>query len=206
MKSFHAKILVGLIFIAGHINAQESLSTTTSTSTSTISSASDTNPVNGFQIGIRKGFAEKAKIKARAGGATFSDSSSDFTHQFGFGLGWAQHNFQSIGFKGGLNYDNFDSDENGESFSAMNLEANATVMVNQHFIPYGGINLNKYVSGDTLEDMDPAIGYQIGFTGQMVERLSYQAAWQSINNTDTVDGAEVDVSISSFQVGLIYTL
>ncbi len=202
MKSSHVKILAGLVLLAGQVSAQESLNS--STSSTSISNKFESNSVNGFQLGIRKGFSEKAKLKAKAGGATFTGSDSDFSHQFGLGVGWANHNFQSLGFKGGLNYDNFNGED--ESFAAMNLEVNATVMVNQNFIPYAGANINKYVKGEGLKDMNAGLGYQLGVTGQIANQLSYQAAWQTINNDDSVDGISLDLRVSTIQVGLIYTL
>ncbi len=203
MKSSYAKTLVVLALIAGQVSAQESMNS--STSESSMPSASETDPVNGFQVGVRKGFSEKAEVEIEGNGSV-GPTDNDFTHLFGVGVGYAKHNFQSIGFKGGLNYDHFENDGEGDSFAAMNLEGNGTFMVNQHFIPYGGVNLNKYVSGGAIEDMALAIGFQVGFTGQMIDQLSYQAAWQSINNTDSVDGTDIDVSVSTIQVGLIYTL
>ncbi len=198
-----------LVFVLGltccsfsYVQAQ----TTGSTSAQKLPTANPSkDPISGFQVGLRKGTEQKITVESEFLGRTYKGSSKDFEHEIGLSLGYAKNEDQSFGFKGGLNLDIFKDDEDSSHLSALNVDANATFTLNNSFIPFAGVNFNKYLNTD-YNKLDPSLGYQFGVTGQIWQQVGYQLSYQAIRNTGDVESVEYKTEIRMVQFGIIFTI
>jgi hypothetical protein len=184
---------------------------TDTTSTETITSSFlDKKDINGFLFGISKGFEEKAKIKASFMGQSASGSDDDLSHKLGLVAGYAKHNEGSLGYMAKVQYDFYKSDDNeegdGQKFAMIEGSGDATFMINQHLIPYAGINISKYTKGDDLKDLDAGIGWQLGVTGQIINQVAYNLDYSIRNNEGDIDGLNIDIEMKAVHVGITVSL
>ena len=81
----------------------------------------DTRAINGFQFGIRKSFSDQSGIEVENKGEVADIQGQEIHHQLGISAGYAEHVFQSLGFKGLVNYDQYKI-QNNQNLTSVGVE------------------------------------------------------------------------------------
>lgn len=117
----------------------------------------------------------------------------------GFSLGYASLPVQQLGWTANLAYLDLSSDKS--YVGLLRADGNLAYSLNEVFNVKGGLNVSKY-TGKIIQQLDPAIGFQAGLGIQLTQNFGIDIAYTQMHQSGTIQGYQLDVTVSGAEIGL----
>lgn len=186
-----------------------------STSQYKVEEKKESNSFQKFTVSLKRDVNFQATTKQYSRYKDFSFRNTSGTNEgvgTTLGLGYQNILNEDFLYNARFSFSKIDSTAEGSKASdyieQVKMEFNLVKYLTDRVMVYGGPNLSKFTRGELLIDAEVGIGFQVGASYFVNDRVSFDLMYSEANNElqDTIEKADVTVNIktASTTVGVTY--